>query len=111
MQGDTLSRWGLMLVVALGFASTSVRAQVYPFIGGTHVSFLAVRAGAARWDLFDVRGRRVRTVLAPGLGAGSHTLWWDGRDASGRPVEVGTYFYRLQVPGEASHRGKLVRTK
>jgi hypothetical protein len=82
-----------------------------PFRVATRVPFLAPRPGAARLDLFDVRGRWVRTVLALGLPAGAHALWWDGRDAGGHPVQSGTYFYRLQIPGASVVSGKLVRTK
>jgi flagellar hook assembly protein FlgD len=50
-------------------------------------------ADAASIRLYDVTGRRVRTLgLAPG---GSGTVQWNGRDESGLVVPAGLYFARL----------------
>jgi len=47
--------------------------------------------------IFDARGRRIRQLANGTLPAGEHLLRWDGRDAAGRSVPSGTYFYRLRV--------------
>jgi hypothetical protein len=75
--------------------STTIRFEV-PGQGG-HVS-LAV---------FDVNGRRVRTLKDGWASGGPHTARWDGRDAQGRPAASGVYFCRLQVSG-ASESRKMV---
>ncbi|MCR4439556.1 MAG: FlgD immunoglobulin-like domain containing protein [bacterium] len=47
-------------------------------------------------DLYNVAGRKVRT-LAEGLqAAGWHQLRWDGRDDRGGPLPRGVYFCRLK---------------
>jgi len=80
-----------------------------PFLTTTQFRFAQQAAGDARLELFDVRGRRIRTVYAPQLGAGPNIIEWDGRDAAGRGVNPGVYFYRLVIP-EQERRGKLVRS-
>jgi flagellar hook assembly protein FlgD len=45
----------------------------------------------------DVAGRRVRRLGAGSLPAGRHTVRWDGRDATGRPVASGVYFLVLET--------------
>ena len=80
-----------------------------PFQDGTHFRFGLQRAGAARLDLFDVRGRRLRTLVAPGLLPGTQHLQWDGRDDGGQGVVPGVYFYRLLTP-DGERRGKLVKS-
>jgi hypothetical protein len=57
------------------------------------------RAQAVRLDLFDVRGRRLRTLVDGRRGAGDHLAVWD---ASGVPR--GIYFVRLRAAA-------LVRTR
>ncbi len=80
-----------------------------PFQDGTHFRFGLQRAGAVRLELFDVRGRRLRTLLAPGLLPGMQHLQWDGRDEGGEGVVPGVYFYRLLTP-DGERRGKLVKS-
>ena len=36
--------------------------------------------------------------------AGRHEEVWDGRDAAGRTVAAGTYFYRMETEGFADTR-------
>jgi hypothetical protein len=45
-------------------------------------------------ELFDVTGRRVRSLELP---SGAVSAAWDGRSAQGAPVPAGVYFAR--VPG------------
>lgn len=47
--------------------------------------------------IYDVLGRRVRT-LTDGLKAGgSHVVSWDGRDEAGQPAASGVYLYTLDT--------------
>jgi len=55
--------------------------------------------------VYDVRGRRVRT-LARGVPPGRYVLSWDGRDDEGRPAGSGIYILRL---GEVSCKLALIR--
>lgn len=84
-------------------------ARPNPFTRVAQFRFGLQRPGAARLEVFDVRGRRVRTLLTPRLAAGAHALEWDGRDTRGQRVAPGVYFYRLRTP-ERDHRGKIVRS-
>jgi hypothetical protein len=62
------------------------------------VSFVVERSGRVRAHLFDVRGRLRRTLLDRDLPAGEHGLTIDRRDSSGRMLNAGVYFYRIQTP-------------
>lgn len=65
------------------------------------VSFAVELPGPAVLELevYDVRGRRVRTVTRRELTAGAHVLRFDGRDDDGDPLARGQYFARLSVRG------------
>ena len=54
-------------------------------------------------EVFDLAGRRLARVG----GRAREALRWDGRDASGRRVSSGMYFYRVQAEG-ATSLGRLV---
>jgi hypothetical protein len=62
-------------------------------------------AGEIVVDVFDVGGRRVRRVVGQSLGAGAHTLSWNGLDGTGHPVSAGLYF----VQARASHQSQTRR--
>jgi flagellar hook assembly protein FlgD len=57
--------------------------------------------------VFDLGGREIARPFAGYVPAGHHETTWDGRDASGREVAAGTYFYRLDARGGSLTR-KLV---
>jgi flagellar hook assembly protein FlgD len=46
--------------------------------------------------VFDVHGRRVRTILDGEVSSGRHALVWDGRTLSGTEAPAGIYFVRLE---------------
>ena len=74
-------------------------ARPNPARGGTRVAFELPAAGHARLVLYDVRGRRVRTLVDGARAAGEHVARWDGRDESGAPAAAGVYFLRLETAG------------
>jgi len=51
----------------------------------------------------DAEGRAVRTLVSAWLAGGEHRLEWDGRDALGRTVPSGVYFYLLNACGERTN--------
>jgi hypothetical protein len=72
--------------------------------GGVGLTFGLSRSGSARLRVFDPSGRLVRTLVDATLPAGAHVTSWDGRDAAGRLVPSGVYFYELRSSGERATR-------
>lgn len=67
-------------------------------------------AQSATLVVFDVAGRKVRTIHRGNLNPGHHAFQWDGTDEAGRRVGAGTYFYRLSGRGfQKSERMVLLR--
>ena len=73
-----------------------------PFNPATKLQFILPSDALVVLDVFDVSGRRVRSLVAGRLPAGSHSVPWKGRDDAGRNVASGTYFARLTVDGVSS---------
>lgn len=57
------------------------------------------RAGHARLDVFDLSGRRVRTLLDANVEPGLRSLHWDGRLEGGVRAAAGIYHARLVTRG------------
>jgi hypothetical protein len=76
-----------------------------PFRGTTTIRFevpeLNNAVGAPRVELkiYNVLGQVVRTLIDAELQPGAYTATWNGRDARGRPVAAGVYFYNLNANG------------
>lgn len=54
--------------------------------------------------IFNILGRRVKTLINDDLTAGQHSVTWDATDDKGRNVATGIYLYRLEV--EDKHQTK-----
>ena len=65
------------------------------------LTFQTEQSGAVSVDLFDVKGRLVRRVLAQeDLPAGEHEARIDGRNDHGGRLASGIYFFRLRASGD-----------
>jgi hypothetical protein len=72
-----------------------------PFNPVTRLRFDLPTAGPVELAVFDLRGRRVATLVREWLGAGVHVRDWWGRDDRGRALASGVYFARLQAGGRS----------
>lgn len=85
-------------------ADRTLSAWPLPYRGGSlHVSLSrGASVGAnAQVAIYDVSGRRVRTLSGAASG-GSESLQWDGRDAKGAAVGNGIYFVRAIGAGRTA---------
>ena len=75
-----------------------------PFNPRTAIEFEMIEDGFAELAVYDVAGRWVETLVRERRAAGPHRVEWDGRDAAGRSVASGVYYYSLQTA-----RGRWVK--
>ncbi len=85
-------------------------ARPNPASGSVRVAFALPSVARVRMDVYDVRGRRVQTLVDATLGAGAHEAFWNGRDRDGLETPSGVYFVRLEALGEV-HRARVVRVR
>jgi len=79
-----------------------------PFNPATSISFSVPVRQTVELAVFDVRGRRVITLVDGEVDAGPHRVEWDARDEGGREIASGVYFCRLKTEAAASTR-KMVK--
>jgi len=75
-----------------------------PFNARTQIRFEIEQPGPVFLRLFDARGRLVRVLVHESLGAGEHSVLWDGRSAAGLPMASGVYFLQLQSGSSQAER-------
>lgn len=74
---------------------------------GAQIGFALPRTAHVEMRIFDTQGRLVRTLVDAPFEAGRHEVRWDSRDASGRVVPSGVYFYKMQV-GDWQQERKVI---
>ncbi|NKB71901.1 MAG: T9SS type A sorting domain-containing protein [Candidatus Latescibacteria bacterium] len=81
-----------------------------PFNSKTVIPFTLSQEGQVKLVVFDMLGRRLRTLVGQHLPGGPHTALWDGKDQAGRDAASGAYLYRLETErGHVSRKLLLLR--
>jgi flagellar hook assembly protein FlgD len=73
----------------------------------SRLEFTLPAAARVSLALYDVQGRRVRTLLDQDAAAGTFAAQWDGRDDRGVRMGRGVYFARLVAGAQVTEK-KLV---
>jgi subtilisin family serine protease len=68
-----------------------------PFGGTTMLRFDLPKDVHVTLNVYDVRGRLVKSVIDQALPAGRYSIGWDGKDTSGDSVASGVYYYKIQA--------------
>jgi hypothetical protein len=63
------------------------------------VEYSVKQQGPVTLRVFDVTGRLVVTLVDQVMPAGNHHVVWNGRNAAGRLVASGVYFYQIEANG------------
>ncbi len=67
-----------------------------PFNGVTTIPFELEKNGNVKITVYDILGRKVKTLINKPFISGKHKTTWDGTDVNGNPVSSGFYFYQIK---------------
>jgi len=68
-----------------------------PFNPTTMIRFDMPEDAKVHLAIFDITGRKVKTLINANVSAGYNQVVWDGTDHNGNPVSTGMYIYKLQA--------------
>jgi hypothetical protein len=88
----------------------SLRMAAIPGGGASHFELYLPEAGMVRFEILDITGRVVRTLLREERPKGQVSITWDGRDDRGVSASTGVYFCRLAASGKTLTRS-LIRIR
>ena len=94
--------------VAEGGHLSRVTVAPCPASGPLTLSFTLPREGDVEVEVFDITGRRVRSLMGGVRPNGLHSLQWDLRDDAGSPVDAGVYLARVRGSGEVQRSRTVV---
>jgi hypothetical protein len=83
-------------------------ARPNPSTGRTTFEFAVPTACRAQLEVFDLMGRKVANPHDAAIGAGRHTIEWNGADENGSRVHAGLYVCRLQAGSFRAERKLLI---
>ena len=75
-------------------------AGANPTSRDSRLSFSLAHGGIAHVIVFDVTGRKVRTLISGWQSAGTHPLAWNGQVDGGAMAPAGIYFVRADAEGK-----------
>jgi hypothetical protein len=90
------------------FAFSLFQNYPNPFNPITTIGYTLHSSGHVELAIYDVLGRKIRILADEIMSAGMHETIWDGRDASGRKVASGIYFYSIETSGGKSAVKKMI---
>jgi len=73
--------------------------QIYPnpFNPSTTIGFAVAEPSQVSLIIYDLKGRKVRTLVQEGYSVGWFETVWNGRDDRGQTIGSGVYFCRLSI--------------
>jgi len=77
-----------------------------PFNPETVIRYHLQESGRIKLAVYDLRGRKIRTLADLQQKVGTHSILWNGTNDAGNRVASGVYFYRLTTfsPGNSATR-------
>lgn len=81
-----------------------------PFNSATMIAYHLPRHTRVVIDVFDIRGRQVRTLIDQSQTAGQYSVIWDGRTDTGESVSSGMYICRMRA-GHFTALAKMILLK
>jgi len=79
-----------------------------PFNPRTMIKFSLAQGGPAQLVIYDVNGRKVKTLVNGQQTAGPHEVVWDGTNDSGQQVASGVFWSKLTVNDWSSNKKMVV---
>ena len=81
-----------------------------PFNPETKLEFTLSKGCHVRLDIYNILGKRIRTLINEHQTAGYKRVSWDGKDDNGNEVPTGVYFYRIKA-GDFTQAKKMILLK
>ncbi|GAB4343647.1 MAG: hypothetical protein Kow0037_31930 [Calditrichia bacterium] len=81
-----------------------------PFNPETRITFELPQASPVRLEIYDMSGRKIKTLVNKAYPAGRYEVIWNGRDGQNRPAASGIYLLRLRA-GAFNATQKMVLMK
>lgn len=81
-----------------------------PFTSSTTIKYTVEDPSQVQLDVFDLSGKKIKTLVNEFQNAGTKSVTWDAKDQTGAVVSPGIYIYCLRI-GNKEYYNKMVYIK
>ena len=109
----------MIQLLSIPFEDTPVTPDTYglqqnypnPFNPSTSISFALTEESNVELIIYNVKGEKVKTIFNDHIYADQiNSVVWNGKDADGKQVSSGVYFYKLKA-GTREYNKKMLMVK
>ena len=79
-----------------------------PFSSQTTISYHVEKSGFVDLSIYDLNGKKIRTLVSHKMPAGDFSEIWNGKNEAGDRAPSGVYYYNLMMDGELFVGKKMV---
>jgi len=115
---DTIADMGVFYYDQLTNANNVLQTQSKllsnypnPFNPTTTISFSILNESEVKLIIYNIKGRKIKTLADNGFTQGSHSIIWNGDDDKNKSVSSGVYMYKLKVNGKTEAIRKCLLLK
>ena len=95
----------------MGIVSQLYQNYPNPFNPETTISFsITEDSEKTELSIYNLKGQKVKTLINSQLSSGQHSVAWNGKDDSDKPVSSGVYLYQLKA-GDFEKTRKMILMK
>lgn len=87
---------------------SSLRITSNPFSNRVTVKFQIQARSSLNLFIYDINGRKIRTIFNGVKSSGAYSVIWDGRDDTGKKVSSGVYLLRFEANNYSALRKLLI---
>lgn len=92
------------------FTATLSPAYPNPFNPSTSLTIDLIQTTTVQLAVYDIQGRKVKTLLSDLLEPGNYQFIWNGLDDAGNPVSTGIYIFQGRLGAQnVSQKGILLK--
>jgi carboxypeptidase T len=104
----TLTHYGVGVEDQVAAPTSLLGNWPNPFNPETRIAYNLANSGEVSLEIYNLRGQKIRSLVAETQSQGKHEAVWNGRDDSGRPAPSGVYCYRFRADGKCLVRKMLM---
>lgn len=88
--------------------TNNISIRPIPMRNSSFISFSSQSNSKISLKVYNVSGRKVKTLVDGHMKKGKHTIQWNGKNDNGNELPHGIYFLRMEIPDQGFSQNKKI---